>query len=210
VARQHLFARLAALVLPLLLFSCGGPVYAQTIPAAADGYKRELTRIVQQEWGLDAPVSVHAAQIHQESAWRPGVSSGAGAQGLAQFMPDTSAWIASIYPDLGEAAPYSPGWAMRAQARYNRWHWQRIDAADVCQHWAMTLSAYNGGLGWLQRDQRLTRQAGGDARVWFGQVELHTARAAWAERENRQYVRRILLQLEPIYRTAGWQGARPC
>lgn len=191
-----------------LLVSC--VANAQGIPGNAAQYQRELTRIVQQEWGLPAPVAVHAAQIHQESAWRSDARSPVGAQGLSQFMPSTSDWIAEIYPDLGEAAPYSPGWAMRAQARYNRWHWRRLDAADTCNHWAMALSAYNGGLGWVYRDQRLARAAGDDPAVWWGNVERHTRRADWAERENRHYVRRILLDLTTRYDRAGWQGGEPC
>ncbi|MEX0745302.1 MAG: transglycosylase SLT domain-containing protein [Phycisphaeraceae bacterium] len=197
------------LLLAILVASCQ-PVAAQGIPGNAAQYQRELTRIVQQEWGLPAPVAVHAAQIHQESAWRSRAESPVGAQGLSQFMPTTSAWIAEIYPDLGAAAPYSPGWAMRAQARYNHWHWQRLKAPDACQHWALSLSAYNGGLGWVQRDQRLARAAGDDPGVWFGSVERYTNRAGWAKRENRGYVRRILRDLTPRYASAGWQGGEPC
>lgn len=196
------------LLLAILVVSC--QARAQGIPAEAARYERELTRIVQQEWGLPAPVAVHAAQIQQESAWRSDAESPVGAEGLSQFMPSTSDWIAEIYPDLGEAAPYSPGWAMRAQARYNRWHWRRIDAADTCQHWALALSAYNGGLGWVYRDQRLARAAGDDPDVWFGHVERYTNRADWAERQNRDYVDRILLRYTPRYAAAGWPGGAPC
>lgn len=193
----------------LVLESCK-PAHAQ-IPSAANGYQRELTRIVQQEWGMNGRVAVHAAQIHQESAWRSNVNSPVGAQGLSQFMPSTSKWIAEIYPDLGHAAPYSPTWAMRAQARYNKWHWQRLaTAVDECQRWAMALSAYNGGLGWVNRDRRLATAAGDNPGVWFGSVERYTNRAGWAKRENRHYVRHILLELTPRYERAGWQGGAPC
>ncbi|WP_222425860.1 hypothetical protein [Vreelandella titanicae] len=100
---------------------------------------------------------------------------------------------------------------MRAQARYNRWHWQRLrSAADECQRWAFALSAYNGGLGWVNRDRRLASAAGDDAGVWFGSVEKYTARAGWALRENRHYVSHILLTLTPRYERAGWQGGAPC
>ncbi|SJN14251.1 Phage lysin [Halomonas citrativorans] len=200
---------LLAIITLASVFACI-PANAQ-IPNAAQQHQRELTRIVQQEWGMKGRAALHAAQIHQESGWRPNVDSPVGAQGLSQFMPGTSAWIAEIYPDLGRAAPYSPTWAMRAQARYNKWHWQRLaSAADECQRWAFALSAYNGGLGWVQRDQRLARAAGDDAGVWFGSVEKYTARAGWALRENRHYVRHILLTLTPRYTRAGWQGGTPC
>ncbi|OLO06862.1 lytic transglycosylase [Salinicola sp. MH3R3-1] len=186
------------------------PAVAWQPPANAERYQRELTRIVQQTWGLDGSVAVHAAQIQQESAWRPEVDSPVGAQGLAQFMPSTSAWIADIYPDsLGPAAPYSPGWAMRAMARYDRWIWQRVDAANSCERWAMTLSGYNGGLGWVWRDQKLARAAGDNPGIWFGSVANYTARAGWAKEENRDYVDRILLRYTPAYVSA-WGGRSPC
>jgi len=211
VTRLFAARLLGVLMLAFVALAACQPAAAQGIPATAERYHRELTRVVQQEWGLDGRVSVHAAQIHQESAWRPGVSSHAGAQGLSQFMPGTSKWIAEIYPDLGQAAPYSPGWAMRAQARYNKFHWRRLSGtANACERWAMAMSAYNGGLGWVNRDRRLATAAGDDPARWFGHVERHTHRAGWAKRENRGYVRRILLELTPRYVTAGWQGGAPC
>ncbi|WP_205743465.1 transglycosylase SLT domain-containing protein [Halomonas alimentaria] len=202
---------LALMLIALLVLVSCQPALAQGIPGSAERYQRELTRVVQQEWGMAGRVAVHGAQIHQESAWRPGVNSPVGAQGLSQFMPGTSAWIAELYPDLGPAAPYSPGWAMRAQTRYNKFHWNRLSGtADQCERWAMTLSAYNGGLGWVNRDRRLARAAGDDAARWFGHVERYTSRAGWAKRENRDYVRRILLTLTPRYVQAGWAGGAPC
>ncbi|MCK9468185.1 MAG: transglycosylase SLT domain-containing protein [Porticoccaceae bacterium] len=214
----------------LLLFAL--PALAGPIPSTAQQYQRELTRIVQQEWGLGGPVALHAAQIHQESGWRAGVDSRVGAQGLAQFMPGTSAWISEIYPDLGSAAPYSPGWAMRAMARYNKHIHSRIhphgDAPNrrasswragipsvhghisTCDHWAMVLSGYNGGPGWLSRDRRLAAEHGADPDRWFGHVEYHTRRADWAKRENRYYPQRILHELEPRYLRAGWRGRPTC
>lgn len=198
------------LLITLALLAGCQPALAWQPPANAERYQRELTRIVQQTWGLDGSVDVHAAQIQQESAWRPEVDSPVGAQGLAQFMPSTSAWIAEIYPDsLGPAAPYSPGWAMRAMSRYDRWIWQRVDAANSCERWAMTLSGYNGGLGWVWRDQKLASAAGDDASRWWGHVAEHTNRASWAKRENRDYVDRILLRYAPRYASA-WGGRSPC
>ncbi|WIX34944.1 hypothetical protein QO259_10000 [Salinicola sp. JS01] len=94
-------------------------------------------------------------------------------------------------------------------ARYDRWIWQRVDAADACQRWAMTLSGYNGGLGWVWRDQKLARAAGDDPERWWGHVAEHTHRAGWARRENRDYVDRILLRYTPQYVSA-WGGRSPC
>ena len=76
--------------------------------------------------------------------------------------------------------------------------------------WAFTLSAYNGGLGWISRDKNRASASGADPARWFGHVEAHSARAGWAFRENRTYVQRILLRLEPAYIAAGWPGEAVC
>lgn len=119
--------RLALSLILLCLLSGCHPVFAASIPVEARQYQRELTRNARVVWGLNAPVSTFAAQIHQESQWNARARSPVGAQGLAQFMPATASWIAGIYPDqLKDHQPYNPSWAMRALVRYNRWHWQRI------------------------------------------------------------------------------------
>lgn len=189
------------------------PAYAQ-IPDNALRYQRELTRLTQQEFGLFAPVALFAAQIHQESSWRSAAKS-PYAEGLAQFTPATAEWISEIYPDLGKAAPYSPGWAMRAMLRYDRHIKDRVkpwDARDIpeCDKWAFTLSGYNGGPGWITRDRRHTQAAGFCSDSWFGSVEKYSTRSASAFNENRHYVNRILNDLEPRYIAAGWPGAQIC
>jgi hypothetical protein len=98
------------------MFTCL-PAFTQ-VPASAEHYRRELTRIAQQEMGLGAPVALFAAQIHQESSWRSTANS-PYAEGLTQFTPATAKWISEIYPDLGTVAPYSASWAMRAMVRYD-------------------------------------------------------------------------------------------
>lgn len=210
--RWLLFALAVGLLFALQV--CAPPVQAQSIPSAANGYQRELTRLAQQEFGLSAPVSLFAGQIHQESSWRPDARS-PFADGLTQFTPDTAEWIAEAYPELGRAAPFSPSWSMRAMLVYNRHIKQRInpiyaDRIAPCDHWAMTLSAYNGGPGWVSRDRRLAIEAGADPDRWWSNVEEYTARADWAREENRHYPYRILIELEPVYRRAGWQGVAIC
>ncbi|MEX0732861.1 MAG: transglycosylase SLT domain-containing protein [Aquisalimonadaceae bacterium] len=222
---------IALLFLGGLIAWCSPPAHAGQIPAAAHQYQRDLTRMAQQEFGLAAPVALFAAQIHQESAWRPDARS-PYAYGLAQFTPDTAAWIVEAYPDLyttreaeaapgGEnpagvgAAPYSPTWAMRAMLRYNKHLLDRVKpwyARDVprCDRWAFALAGYNGGPGWLPRDRRLAYAGGADPDLWWGHVEHYTARADWAREENRGYPRRILWDLEPRYLQAGWHGRQTC
>lgn len=187
------------------------PAYADSIPRDAEQYRRTLVRAAHVEWGLDAPIATLAAQVHQESAWRANARSQVGAQGLAQFMPTTSAWMAQLYPNtLGANQPFNPGWALRALVTYDRWLSQRIQARGPCEKWAFVLSAYNGGLGWVQKDTRQASAKGADKLAWFDSVERHNAgRSAANFRENRNYPRAILLRWEPLYAAAGW-GAGVC
>lgn len=194
----------------VMAVSCASSAAAQ-IPPDAWQYQRYLTREAQAQFGVTAPVARMAAQIHQESAWRPAVCSHAGACGLAQFIPSTANWMAEMHPrTLAPADPANPLWAIQAQVRYNHWLEQRIDAANDCALWAMLLSAYNGGIGWLGRDRQLAEQDGANKDYWFGQVEKYSQRADWACEENRGYVSRILFDLEPRYSDAGWPGRPVC
>lgn len=78
-------------------------------------------------------------------------------------------------------------------------------APGDCQRMAMALAAYNGGLGWVQRDKGLAKARGADPLIWWDQVERFNAgRSSAAFRENRGYPRRILRSLEPLYLSAGW------
>jgi len=121
-------------------------------------------------------------------------------------MPDTSSWIAQLYPKaLGANQPFNPGWAMRALVTYDKWLADRIQARSPCDKWAFTLAAYNGGLGWVQKDARLASAQGADKLAWFNSVERHNSgRSAANFRENRAYPRQILLKWEPLYIGAGW------
>lgn len=180
------------------------------IPLRADGYAKLLEREAVARFGLRAPVALLAAQLHQESAWRPDAQS-PYAMGLAQFTAPTSKWIGTVCPDLGPPDVWDARWSIRAQACYMRHlHAQLADVPVACERWAMALSAYNGGQGWLRRDRRRASAQGADPARWYGHVELHSGRASWAFRENREYPRRIQLVLEPLYSAAGWPGGLSC
>lgn len=203
-------AATACLAGALLLFFYTVAVGAgEYIPRDAYKYQRDLIRNARVVWGLDAPVATFAAQIHQESLWRPDARSPFAA-GLAQFTPSTATWIAGVYPEsLGAAQPYSPAWALRALVTYDKHLWDRTSGADSCERFAFTLSAYNGGAGWVARDKRLTASSGSDPSRWFGHVEKFNAgRAGWAFKENRGYPSRILLKLQPLYEM--WGIATDC
>lgn len=197
----------------LLLFALAPPVSAfQPVPAAATAYRADLTRQARMLWGLNAPVAAFAAQVHQESGWKPDAVSVAGAVGMAQFMPPTARWWCELHRLSADACqPRNPTWALRALVGYDRWLWDRIPrTASECDRFAMTLSAYNGGLGWVQRDRALASSKGLDSSRYWGEVEtVNAGRAAWAIKENRDYPRRILHQHAPRYVAAGW-GRSAC
>lgn len=203
-------AKIHAFTATLLLFALLAwftPAHAAevTIPRAAVQYRAELVRSARVVWGLDAPIAVFAAQVHTESWWRNDTVSHAGAQGLAQFMPSTAAWLPKVAPETGKPAPFNPGWSLRALCTYDKWLWDRTDGATAFERMAFTLSAYNGGQGWVNRDKRLARQRGLDPARWFGAVEtVNAGRSAAAWKENRQYPRRILKERQSAYVKAGW------
>lgn len=198
--------------------SFAGPPREQSpqviIPERCRAYQRTLTAAAHDRFGLSAPVSTLAAQIHQESLCREFAESPVGAQGLAQFMPSTARWMAEIYPrELGPADPLNWRWAIQAQVLYMARLNAAAPGATECDTWAFGLSSYNGGAGWLARDRALCgRTAGCDRARWFGHVALTAdpRRAPRNVRENRGYPERILRVLSPAYASQGWGRAVEC
>lgn len=200
--RMEMAGMLAFLLLILGSFA-GCKAHAE--PRASLEYKRDVIREARAVWGLDAPVALFAGQIEQESAWRPKVCS-PFACGLAQFTPATADWISGAYPEeLDGADVYNPQWAIRALVRYDRHlHAAVVPAPVECDRFGFTLSAYNGGAGWIARDRRICAGVDGcDTGRWFGHVEKYSRRADWAIKENREYPRRILFQRQFNYTTWG-------
>lgn len=203
---------LLIVVIGWLAIAMAGPLFASGIPEACRIYQRRITQEAHTTFGIMAPVSTLAAQIHQESACRSSAVSPVGATGLAQFMPATARDMSERYSSLGPPAPMDPRWAIAAQMLYMRELTRAAPGATECDTWAFGLSAYNGGLGWVRRDQTQARAAGKNPAVWFGQVELTPdgRRAAAAVRENRGYPRRILLSITPIYVAGGYGRGITC
>lgn len=213
------FALLRAMLLAFVALAAWLAIPAQAaerIPAAANAYRGILVREARHAWGLNANVALFAAQIHQESAWNKDAQSHVGARGLTQFMPATAADMNRLHRnDLGELEIYSPLWAIRAMVLYDKAIWNGIrprtsEAIDACSRYAMMLSGYNGGSGWVERDRTLTAKKGGNPDVWFGNVESNSTRAKWAFKENRGYPKRIIYRNLPIYLRNGWAGEQPC
>jgi soluble lytic murein transglycosylase-like protein len=171
------------------------------VPDQARSFKREYTAIARSEWGLLAPVASLAAQIHQESGWNCKAVSFAGARGCAQFMPATAKWIGDVDHRLAAGDVYSPAWGFRAQAVYMKWLHDRVKADTPCERMAFALAAYNGGLGYVYRRQKVSNAPG---RCFQSTCDINPGIAPASQRENAAYPRRILLGLEPRYMNAGW------
>ena len=82
--------------------------------------------------GIDPAIFLR--QISQESGFNPRARSGAGAEGIAQFMPATAAAM--------HVNPWNPRSALDGAAR--------MDAANLAKYhdWRDVLSIYNSGRGW--------------------------------------------------------------
>lgn len=176
---------------------------AESIPAAMQKYRSEVIRAARVEAGLGAPVAVFSAQIEQESGGNAQAVSPVGARGLGQFMPATARDMGRTRPDLGPANPTNPGWAIRALVAYDLANLKRIRAATPpatqCDAWALTLMAYNGGLGWVWRDQAKAKAQGLDPGRWESVASVNAGRSLAAKRENTDYPRAILRKRQPKY-----------
>ncbi|WOI47729.1 transglycosylase SLT domain-containing protein [Acidovorax sp. BLS4] len=175
---------------------------APDVPRAALPYRAMLIRTARAVWGMDAPIAVFAAQIHQESGWKADAVSRVGAQGMAQFMPSTVTWIAKLDPELSSREPFNPAWAMRALVVYDQWLYdrtpQRYTAHD--RMW-VALRGYNGGLGHWTAEAAST----GLAQPSRAQVDAACGKARRAPlhcKENLGYPQRILIVIQPRY--AAW------
>jgi soluble lytic murein transglycosylase-like protein len=102
------------------------------------------------------------AQYWQESRFKPGALSTAGARGIAQFMPAT--WQDMIR-ELGmpdDADPHHPLLSIRAGAYYmakmlSGWTAKRSDEDRYC----LALASYNVGFGNMLKAQKIAGQRAG-------------------------------------------------
>ncbi|MCH2476397.1 MAG: transglycosylase SLT domain-containing protein [Gammaproteobacteria bacterium] len=188
------------------LFLISKPVFGE-VPKESLKYKRDLIRHSRIIWGLNAPVPLFAAQIHQESSWNH-LAKSKYAEGLSQFTGSTAEWIIKIFPELEDANVYNPIWSIRAMLLYDTWLNERISSSGECNQWAMILSSYNGGLTWLNMDKEITKNNNKDPETWWNNVENYSSRANWAYQENRDYPKKIIFLHQPKY--LNWGGKHIC
>lgn len=174
------------------------------VPAAAQQHRALLVRTANATWGLGAPVAVFAAQVHQESAWKPEAVSNVGARGLAQFMPSTASWwceLNKLAP--ADCQPHNTAWALRALVGYDKYLYDRTPTrySNYDRMW-VALRGYNGGLGHWQKEAAVSGAAQ-PTRQQVDQACGKARRAAVHCRENLGYPQRILVDLQPRYLSWG-------
>ena len=199
---------LSLVAMGLLALSVAFAPASAQVPPEAHRYRLTLVREAQRAWGLDAPVAALAAQVHQESGWRPEAVSRVGARGLAQFMPATALWWCEregiARPDC---VPHNPTWALRALVGYDLHLYQRAPPrmSPYDRLW-LALRGYNGGEGHWQAEGRTT----GLAAPTRQQIDAACGKARRSPvhcAENLGYPRRILITLQSRYAAWGpvWQ-----
>jgi hypothetical protein len=135
-------ARPSAILIGLLL-GChllAAPPAAAQEPASS-GIDAALCRMIDDAAREHAvPPAFLTRLIFQESSFRAGVTSFAGAQGVAQFMPGTAR-------ERGLADPFDPEQAVPKAAHF------LAELRDRFGNWGLAAAAYNGGpnrvAGWI-------------------------------------------------------------
>jgi len=145
---------------------------AETPPSPTEQFCRALKEAAE-ESGI--PVPFFARLLWQESRFKSNEVSQAGAQGVAQFMPETAA-------EVGLDDPFDPIKALPASARFLR------KLRDDFGNLGLAAAAYNAGPGriqkWLARESDLPRETRDYVRIITG-----TKAEDWIERSEALAIR---------------------
>ena len=204
----------------LLFLAFAGRAQASEPPAAALAHLPTLDAEITAHWPQVSPRSALAAQTEQETCyslthrkcWSPTAELKTAREygfGLGQLTVtsrfDNFAAARDLHPSLRDwqwTDRYDATRQLRTMVLMDRAAYRRLSGVpDNWQRMAMSLSAYNGGLGGVLADRRLCASIDGcDPDQWFGHVEHHSlkARAKTAGYGksfyaiNRDYVRNVL------------------
>lgn len=211
------------IVLGFLLMTLGSSARAGTLPPNAERYLPVLVAEQQTHWpGMPMP-SALAAQVEQETCislkhprcWSPRAELRTMRErgvGLGQITRttrfDSLAELRGQFPRQlagwawDDDSLYDPRLQLRALVLMDLRNWGAIrGTASSEDRLAMTLAAYNGGLGGLVRDRALCGGTPGcDPRRWVGHTERTCTKAkttapgygrSWCD-INREYPRNIM------------------
>ena len=137
----------------------------------------------------DIPIGFLVRLLWQESRFRSEEVSSAGAQGIAQFMPQTAV-------EMGLKNPFDPLQAIPASARFLR------KLHDQFGNLGLAAAAYNAGGGriekWLSRRSSLPKET----RAYVKIITGHKAEA-WIDEESTVYMPTDLPQKAPCEGVGG-------
>ena len=148
-----------------------------------------------QTTNLPAPFFIRL--LFQESGFKPGIVSHAGAQGIAQFMPETA-------QRMGLQNPFDPVQAIPAAARFLR------NLVDKFGNLGLAAAAYNAGPGrihnWLASKSSLPHETQGYVKIitgvpaehWKGTTNVSTATKLPAEAPCRDLVVASAADTNPV------------
>lgn len=142
--------------------------YGKTRKIAASGFDDispfdELLRDYADRYRFDWRLI--AAQMYQESHFKPDAVSEAGALGLMQLMPATA-------QSLGITDPLDPEAGIHAGVKYLNHLRDRFESRiPMSSRTWFALAAYNIGYDRVRRARELARERGLDPDRWFGNVE---------------------------------------
>jgi hypothetical protein len=137
----------------------------------------------------DIPIGFFVRLLWQESRFRSGEVSHAGAQGIAQFMPQTAV-------EMGLRNPFDPLQAIPASAKFLRKLYNQFG------NLGLAAAAYNAGGGriekWLSRRGPLPKET----RAYVKIITGHKAEA-WTDEENTVHMPTDLPQKAPCEGVGG-------
>jgi soluble lytic murein transglycosylase-like protein len=137
----------------------------------------------------DIPIGFLVRLLWQESRFRAEEISSAGAQGIAQFMPQTAS-------EMGLRDPFDPLQAIPASAKFLR------KLHDQFGNLGLAAAAYNAGGGriekWLSRRSPLPKET----RAYVKIITGHKAEA-WTDEESTVYMPTDLPQKAPCEGVGG-------
>lgn len=134
-----------------------------------------------------------AALVYQESKFKTGEISWAGAYGLMQFMPGTGPSY-GVYPDSPPDVQIRGG-MKKLNKNYGDWHM----ISDSIQRIKFTLATYNAGLGHIKDAQFLAEKYGDDPNLWDNHVEKYVLRLSKPKYYRERGVRNGYLRGNETY-----------
>ncbi|QDF36565.1 lytic transglycosylase domain-containing protein [Bradyrhizobium symbiodeficiens] len=151
------------------------PVVEAAAQAPVSSTERFCHALRQAAEASGIPVPFFARLLWQESRFKSDEVSPAGAQGVAQFMPETAA-------EVGLDDPFDPIKAMPASAKFLR------KLRDDFGNLGLAAAAYNAGPGrvqkWLAKESELPRETRDYVRIVTG-----TKAEDWTERSEALAIR---------------------